>query len=171
MTDAIAFVRNRSEPVDPPPIFGAGALAWARTNLFSSVTSSLTTLAFIALALWVLPPLVRWATVDAVWSAPDGALCREHQDGACWAFIGVKLDYLRFGSYPIPQRWRADAVEALGAVLIAWLLGLPRRSGRWARFCSSSHIRSQPSSCYADRRRSVCRSSTRCSGAASLFLC
>ncbi len=130
MTDAIAFVRDRSEPVDPPPIFGAGALAWARTNLFSSVASSLTTLAFIALALWVLPPLVRWATVDAVWSAPDGALCREHQDGACWAFIGVKLDYLRFGSYPIPQRWRADAVEALGAVLIAWLLwpSAPKRA-------------------------------------------
>ncbi len=78
----------------------------------------------------MLPPLVRWATVDAVWSAPDGALCREHQDGACWAFIGAKLDYLRFGSYPIPQRWRADVVEALGAVLIAWLLwpSAPKRA-------------------------------------------
>ncbi len=130
MTDAIAFVRDRSEPVDPPPTFGAGAVAWARTNLFSSVASSLTTLAFIALALWLLPPLVRWGTVDAVWSAPDGALCRKHQDGACWAFIGAKLDYLRFGSYPIQQRWRADAVEALGAVLIAWLLwpSAPKRA-------------------------------------------
>ena len=130
MTDAIAFVRARPEPVDPPPVFGAGALAWARANLFSSVASSLTTLVFVALALWVLPPVVRWATMDAVWSAPDGALCRAHQDGACWAFIGAKLDYLRFGSYPIAQRWRADGVEALGAVLIAWLLwpAAPKRA-------------------------------------------
>jgi general L-amino acid transport system permease protein len=130
VTDAIAFVRARPEPVDPPPVFGAGALAWARANLFSSVASSLTTLVFVALALWVLPPLVRWATMDAVWSAPDGALCRAHQDGACWAFIGAKLDYLRFGSYPIAQRWRADGVEALGAVLIAWLLwpAAPKRA-------------------------------------------
>ncbi len=130
MTDAVSYVRERPEPVDPPPIFGAGALAWARTNLFSSLASILTTVAFIALALWLLPPLVRWATVNAVWSAPDGALCREHQDGACWAFIGAKLAYLRFGSYPIAQRWRADAVEAMGALLIAWLLwpSAPKRT-------------------------------------------
>ena len=50
-----------------------------------------------------LPPLIAWATTRAVWSAPDGALCRAHQDGACWAFIAQKFDYLRYGSYPVAR--------------------------------------------------------------------
>jgi general L-amino acid transport system permease protein len=130
VTDAIAFVRRRPEPLDAPPTLAGGALAWARANLFSSVGSSLTTFTFVALALWLLPPVLRWATVDAVWSAPDGALCRQHQDGACWAFIGAKFDYLRFGSYPVAERWRVDVVEVLGAALIAWLLwpAAPKRA-------------------------------------------
>ncbi len=64
-----------------------------------------------------------------MWSAPDGALCRAHQDGACWAFVAHKLDYFRYGSYPQAERWRVDVVEVVGAALIVWLLwpGAPRR--------------------------------------------
>ncbi len=132
MSEALAFVREASEPEDPPPTFSSGAAAWAKANLFSSVGSSLTTLAFVGLVLLALPPMIAWATTNAVWSAPDGALCRQHQDGACWAFIIAKLDYLRFGSYPISERWRVNTVEAIGACLIVWLLspGAPRRG--WA---------------------------------------
>ena len=132
MSEALAFVREASEPEDPPPTFSSGAAAWAKANLFSSVGSSLTTLAFVGLVLSALPPMIAWATTNAVWSAPDGALCRQHQDGACWAFIFAKLDYLRFGSYPISERWRVNTVEAIGACLIVWLLspGAPRRG--WA---------------------------------------
>ncbi len=132
MSDAIAFVRERSEPLDPPPTLAGGAIAWARANLFSSFGSTLTTVAFIALALWLVPPLVRWATIDAVWAAPDGALCRQNQDGACWAFVAAKMDYLRYGSYPIAERWRVDAAEALGAALIVWLLWPTAPKRGWA---------------------------------------
>jgi len=132
MSEALAFVREASEPEEPPPTFSSGAAAWAKANLFSSVGSSLTTLAFVGLVLSALPPMIAWATTNAVWSAPDGALCRQHQDGACWAFIFAKLDYLRFGSYPISERWRVNTVEAIGGCLIVWLLspGAPRRD--WA---------------------------------------
>ena len=132
MSDTLAFVRERSEPQDPPPTLTGGAAAWAKANLFSSVGSSLTTILFVALAAWLLPPLIAWATTRAIWVAPDGVLCRQHQDGACWAFIWAKLDYLRFGSYPIAERWRVNVVEAIGAGLIVWLLwpGAPRRG--WA---------------------------------------
>jgi general L-amino acid transport system permease protein len=132
-----AFVRSASEPDLPAPLLSRGALAWARANLFSSIGNSLVTLALFALALWLLPPFVEWATVKAIWQAPDGALCRQHQDGACWAFVGQKLGYLLYGSYPEDQRWRVDLTEAFGAVLIVWLLwpGAPRRGlGAWLFF-------------------------------------
>ncbi len=127
--NSVAWVRTASEPELPPPLFSRGALAWARANLFSSFTSSVMTIVMLALVMWLLPPLIEWAAVKAVWSAPDGASCRAHQDGACWAFIAQKSDYLRYGSYPIAERWRVDVVEIVGAVLIGWLLwpGAPRR--------------------------------------------
>ncbi len=127
--EAIAYVRSASEPRLAPPLFARGAFAWARANLFSSAGSSIATLALAALALWLIPPLIEWATIKAIWSAPDGALCREHQDGACWAFISQKLGYLSYGSYPEAERWRVVVTEATGAALIVWLLwpGAPRR--------------------------------------------
>jgi len=128
-TAGAAYVRRASGPILPPPLLSRGAIAWARANLFSSPLSSAITLALVAFGLWALPPLIAWATTRAVWSAPDGALCRAHQDGACWAFIAHKLDYLRYGSYPIAERWRVNAVEIVGAALIGWMLwpGVPRR--------------------------------------------
>ena len=133
----VAYVRAISEPDMPAPLFSRGALAWMRANLFSSIPSSLLTLTMLALAVWLLPPLIAWATWKAIWVAPDGALCRAHQDGACWAFIAQKINYLLYGSYPIAERWRVDVTEAIGAVLIVWLLwpGAPRRDiGAWLFF-------------------------------------
>jgi general L-amino acid transport system permease protein len=132
--EPLAYVREAPEPEDPPPTLTSGALTWARANLFSSLGSSLTTIGFLALGAYLLPQLIAWATTDAIWSATDGAACREHQDGACWAFVIAKWDYLRFGSYPVAERWRVDAVEAVGAALIFWLLwtNAPRRV--WGAF-------------------------------------
>lgn len=129
MTQALAFVRTKPEPLNAPPTLSSSAMAWARTNLFQSIGSSIATLAFGAVVLWLLPPLLSWAITAAVWNAADGEACRQHQDGACWAFIFAKFDYLRFGSYPISERWRVNLTEAVGAILIVWLLWpeAPRR--------------------------------------------
>jgi general L-amino acid transport system permease protein len=128
------YVRDVSEPVEPPPARSSGALAWARANLFSSIGSTFVTIGCVALVAYLLPQLVAWATTRALWSASDGAACRQHQDGACWAFVIAKWDYLRFGSYPVAERWRVDVVEAVGAALIIWLLWInaPRRV--WGAF-------------------------------------
>ena len=125
----IAYVREAPEPSMPPPMLSRGVAAWLRTNLFSSWANSLVTVLMLAFSLWTIVPLIEWATIKAIWSAPDGALCRAHQDGACWAFIVQKWDYLRYGSYPARERWRVDIVEIVGTVLIVWLLwiGAPRR--------------------------------------------
>jgi general L-amino acid transport system permease protein len=118
----MSYVRSAPEPELPPPPLTTGPLAWVRANLFSSLPNAAATAALVALALWLIPPLLTWASVDAVWIAPDGGLCRAHQDGACWAFVWRKLSYLLYGSYPEAQRWRVDLTEALGGVLILWLL-------------------------------------------------
>jgi general L-amino acid transport system permease protein len=132
--EPLAYVREAPEPEEPPPAFSSCAVAWARANLFSSVGSSFVTIGCIALVGYLLPQLVAWATTRALWSASDGGACRQHQDGACWAFVIAKWDYLRFGSYPVAERWRVDVVEAIGAALIIWLLWIntPRRV--WGAF-------------------------------------
>lgn len=117
---------------------GRGALAWLRRNLFSSATNTLLTLAALY-ALWkVVPPLLDWAFVEAVWDAPGGRACREAQ-GACWAFIADKHRFILFGTYPFEQHWRPGAailvfvalygVSALRScwrpwLALAWLAGL-----------------------------------------------
>jgi len=127
---SLAYLRSAPEPTLPAPIFSRGVFAWTRENLFSSWTSGALTLILLALCLWLIPPLIEWATVRAVWSAPDGALCRAHQDGACWAFVAQKIDYFLYGSYPRGERWRVDLTEAIGGALIAWLAWprAPRRA-------------------------------------------
>ena len=114
MADVARFVRDVPAPALPPPLSALGPIAWARANLFSSAASSLVTIALIALALWLLPPLIGWATWQAIWSAPDGALCRANQDGACWAFIAQKSNYLLFGSYPESEHWRVTLDGSAG---------------------------------------------------------
>ncbi|VFU10306.1 General L-amino acid transport system permease protein AapM (fragment) [Methylocella tundrae] len=71
-----------------------------------------------------LPALLRFLVFDAVWSAPNGDLCRAPGAGACWAFIGQKLPYFTYGSYPLAERWRVDVTLIIGAGLIVWLLWL-----------------------------------------------
>jgi general L-amino acid transport system permease protein len=132
--DSLAYVRDASEPEEAPPMLSSGPLAWARANLFSSIGSTFVTIGCVGLLAYLLPQLVAWATTRAVWSASDGALCRHHQDGACWAFVAAKWDYLRFGSYPIVERWRVNVAEAIGTVLVIWQLWMnaPRRI--WGAF-------------------------------------
>ena len=105
-----------------PPVFASGPLAWTRDNLFPGIGSSVLTLLSLAFIVWVVPPLVHYLFLDAVWSSPDGAACRVAGTGACWSFIGNWLPYFTFGSYPIDQRWRVTLTLILGAILIVWLM-------------------------------------------------
>ena len=126
MTQAIPrdFVRAAPSPVLPPPAFTQGPLAWMGANLFSGVTSTILTFASLALFVWAVPGLVQFLFLDAVWSAADGVPCRALQAGACWAYIGEKLPYFIYGSYPRDAVWRVDIVLVTGALLIGWLLWL-----------------------------------------------
>ncbi len=127
------FVRERAIPPKPPPAAMTGAFGWVRANLLSTPFNVALTVAIGLLLAWVIPELVRFLLVDAVWHGTDRDACREvvqHRAiGACWPFVWERMPYFVYGSYPIPERWRVDLFFALLAVGVAWLLWLeaPRR--------------------------------------------
>ena len=86
-----------------------GIIEWLRVNLFGGVFNTVLTLLALYLLALTIPPFVRWAFIDAVWSAPNGQACRGpggEEVGACWAFIGEKLRFILFGRYPYDEQWR-----------------------------------------------------------------
>jgi general L-amino acid transport system permease protein len=112
-TYEIAFVRREEEPVLAPPPGQVGVIGWLRRNLFSSVTNSILTLLSVALIVWIVPTVIRWAFVDAVWTGKDRQACLSPGAGACWPFVEAKFGQFIYGRYPLDQRWRVDVIAVL----------------------------------------------------------
>jgi general L-amino acid transport system permease protein len=91
-------------PVERPRPVTSGPLAWLRANLFNNVLNTILTLAAVCLLAVTIPPVIRWAFVDAIWNAQNGRACRG--DGACWAFIAEKFRFILFGRFPYQEYWR-----------------------------------------------------------------
>jgi general L-amino acid transport system permease protein len=89
-----------------------------------------TNIAVTAICLWVIwaivPPLIRFLVVDAVWTGRAREDCLPHTVdqtvGACWPFIGAKLVQLVYGFYPSTQLWRVNLVFLLAVGLLIPLL-------------------------------------------------
>jgi len=128
------FVRDRHIPPQSPPATMTGAIGWVRENLLSTPFNIALTLLIVLLILWVVPDLIRFLFVDAVWSGADRDACREAVQhrviGACWPFVWERYPYFIYGSYPIPLRWRVDLFFVMLAIGVAWLLWLnaPQRA-------------------------------------------
>ncbi len=103
----IAFVAKGEIPAAEPPARTTGIYHWAKENLFSSPLNIILSVLSIAFIAWVIPPLVQWAFVDAVWSADSLKGCREiNPHGACWAMINERWMQYTFGFYPVELVWR-----------------------------------------------------------------
>jgi general L-amino acid transport system permease protein len=134
MTDArIAYVRVKPFDPLPPPLATSGAIGWLRTNLFSGWLNIGLTLLSVALLVWIVPPLLKFMIIDAVWDGAGRADClpspTQPEVGACWAFVKERMSFFIYGFYPPEDRWRVDiffALLAVGAVWMAWL-DAPRR--------------------------------------------
>jgi general L-amino acid transport system permease protein len=93
-------------PARAPPVATQGILAWLRRNLFDGVGNSIATVVTLLVLAWLLPPLINWGVVNAVF-APDNAACRAaHETGACWGVIAEKGRLILFGRYPYAEQWR-----------------------------------------------------------------
>ena len=108
-----------SAETSPPR--GGGVIGWLRANLFNSLFNSVLTLLVLYLLAVTIPPVLRWAFVDAAWQAPSGQACRAAvgpAGGACWAFIGEKLRFILFGRFPYAEQWRPLVVIVIFVALI-----------------------------------------------------
>src|SRR6201994_3884281 len=108
------------------------ALRWMRTNLFSSVGSTITTLILAVVLGKAIVNLVAWGILNAVWTVPgnDTSTCRAaHGIGACWAVIPEKYRFILFGTYPYDQQWR----PALAVLVFIALFVLTSRRSLWRK--------------------------------------
>ncbi len=120
-----------------PPITGIGVIGWVRKNLFTGKFNTLLTLLILFAIVKTVPPIIRWAFVDSLWSSQSQA-CKEAA-GACWSVVTNNIRFILFGFYPYDQQWRPIAAIALlvgfiiyshnrrrwnTKLLIAWPLGL-----------------------------------------------
>lgn len=101
----------------PAPSNTKGLVHWLRDNLFSTPLNVALTVLGIAILFWVIPPFVKWAYVDANFIGTTREDC--NSGGACWVFIGMKIDMFMYGFYPSIERWRINTVYGLFFVLVA----------------------------------------------------
>ncbi len=97
------------------PTFAERARDFAKA-CFTGPLNIAISLACIALLAWVIPPMFRWAVLDATWSG-TAAECRAAA-GACWAFVREKFWFSIFGLYPFEERWRPATMMMILVTLV-----------------------------------------------------
>jgi general L-amino acid transport system permease protein len=114
----------------PMPGKSTGAVAWLRTNLFSSVFNSAMTLLVAALAVLAVVKSMDWALLNAVFGANLEACNSMRGIGACWGVVTEKGRLIVMGRYPQAEHWRPVIATALmlGVVGISCM---PRFWNRW----------------------------------------
>ena len=116
-------------PTLKPPAATVGFIGWIRQNLFNGWFNTLLTLSSLYLIWLIVPPLIQFLFIDAVWTGTNREDCLPEKVGrpvgACWPFIRAKFTQLVYGFYPWDQHWRVDLTLVLGAALLVPLL-VPR---------------------------------------------
>jgi general L-amino acid transport system permease protein len=102
----------------PAPIKVEGLVAWIRNNLFGDLRTSLGTLAIGAVLLWIVPPLIQWLFINAVW-IKNYETCHAAA-GACWGVIAEKYRIIIFGRYPFDDEWRPLIATVLLMALLVF---------------------------------------------------
>lgn len=108
------------QPVLPPPASMIGAVGWMRAHLFNGPISSIFTLLLGYFVISLAIPTFSWMFFNADWIGSSRDDCTS--GGACWVFIGNRLDQFLYGFYPESEYWRLNTCFFLLAGCIVWLL-------------------------------------------------
>ncbi|MVA23348.1 amino acid ABC transporter permease [Agrobacterium vitis] len=130
-SNTVTFVRTEMVSASPAPAGQIGTSAWIRKNLLATPKDVVLTILAIALLVYVLPSLIEWLFINAVWTGTSREACitvsqggtiADDKAGACWAFIGAKFQQFMFGRYPSAEYWRPITVFILFAALLVPML-------------------------------------------------
>jgi general L-amino acid transport system permease protein len=112
----------------PPVIERHGPIGWMRRNLFATPMDTALTALIALFLVWVVPPLLRWAVLDADFTAPNRDVCPA--DGACWGIVRDRFHQYLFGLYPTDQYWRifAGAVLLVAGCVPLFVPRMPRKA-------------------------------------------
>jgi general L-amino acid transport system permease protein len=125
-------MENVLQPQQPekikPPVTHIGVIGWAKANLFNGWFNSVLTVATLLLLYKTVPPLIRWAFINAVWKS-EGTGCREAA-GACWSVISANYRFIFFGFYPYDQQWR----PLVAMLLLFGLIFYSRNRHHWNKY-------------------------------------
>jgi general L-amino acid transport system permease protein len=105
----------------PSPVRTTGFVPWVRNNLFAGWRNTVTTLALLALALYLGPMLVNWAVFQSVVRTDADACQAARGIGACWGVVTEKYRIILFGRFPFDEQWRALVATSLmvGGVVVS----------------------------------------------------
>lgn len=92
-------------------------------RMFATWHDAAISIVCLAFVIWLLPKLIGWAFLDAVWSAPNATPCIGGA-GACWAVITARWRLIIFGLYPFDQHWRSG-LACLAVVVVVVLSCVP----------------------------------------------
>ena len=124
----------------PPPATEVGFIGWVNHNLLSSWSNRIITVLTVYFLYLIIPPLLNWIFLDAVFVADSRDDCRAianaagEELGACWAFIGKRFQLFVYGFYPVEERWRVDLsfVMMMTALIPVLFDNIPHRKlGLW----------------------------------------
>lgn len=130
----LSYVRMEMINAREAPARERGLVRWLRINLFATPLDTVLTLIGLLFVAYFLPPVLRWAFIDAVWTGPDRSVCAtvaqggiqpDGWSGACWAFVNAKFSQFMYGRYPVFERWRVDLTALMFVALLVPLL-VPR---------------------------------------------
>ncbi|AOY57318.1 amino acid ABC transporter permease [Desulfococcus multivorans] len=111
-------------PEIKPPVTSIGLIGWIRANLFNSWFNSILTLLVLAGLCKIVPPFVKWAFIDSLWTS-SSAECHA-SGGACWSIITANIRFILFGFYPPSEQWRP-----LAAIILLVVMLLVTRNRAW----------------------------------------
>lgn len=118
----------------PPPSNTIGVVAWIRENLLSSPANIVMTILSIWFLYKTVPPMVDWLFLDAAYTGNNREECKAQASGACWAFIGERLELFTYGFYPIEQRWRVNLsflLLIIALIPVLWDKAPMRKTGMY----------------------------------------
>jgi general L-amino acid transport system permease protein len=122
-------------PARRAPLTQVGVLGWLRQNLFSNAFNTILTILTLLLLARILPPLLQWLLLDAVWGPAPAEACKE-ASGACWAMIHEKYRLILFGRYPYHEQWR----PLLGLLIIIGLVAVSCNRNFWRAWLADAWV-------------------------------